>query len=93
MEETLPEQVQRAAAVLREAGATEVYVFGSAGSGTRRADSDIDLAVAGLPPERFFRAMAAAADAVSCELDLVDLDQDTAFTRYLKQKGVLQRVA
>ena len=93
MDDALRRDIEVATRILKEAGATEVYVFGSAGSGTRRADSDIDLAVAGLPPERFFRAMAAAADAVSCELDLVDLDQDTAFTRYLKQKGVLQRVA
>jgi hypothetical protein len=50
------------------------------------------MAVSGLPPEVFFRAMAAAHDALGCPLDLVDLDEDNAFTRYLKSKGELLRV-
>jgi hypothetical protein len=45
-----------------------------------------------LPPEVFFRAMAAAHDALGRPLDLVDLDEDNAFTRYLKNNGELLRV-
>jgi hypothetical protein len=50
------------------------------------------MAVSGLPPEVFFRAMAAAHDALGRPLDLVDLDDDNDFTRYLKEEGELQRV-
>ena len=74
------------------AGDDEVYVFGSARKGKTRENSDVDIAVSGLPPEVFFRAMAAAHDALGRPLDLVDLDEDNAFTRYLKSKGELLRV-
>jgi predicted nucleotidyltransferase len=81
-----------AAAALKSAGAREVYLFGSAAKGTLREDSDVDLAVSGLPPQVFFYAMEAAHDALKRPLDLVDLDQDNAFTRYLKRKGEMVRV-
>ena len=93
MTEPLKTQVERAAAALRAAGARNVYVFGSAAKGEVREDSDIDLAVTGLPPERFLRAMGDAADLLDRPLDLVDLDEDNPFTRYLKEEGELERVA
>ncbi len=92
MDEQLRRSIQEAAAVLRELGAREVYVFGSAARGTLRARSDIDLAVSGLPPSLFFRAMSKAADVLNRPLDLIDLDQDVPFTRYLKEEGELVRV-
>ena len=92
MTDQLKELVEKAASALKAAGAKEVYVFGSASKGKMRSNSDVDLAVSGLPPEVFFRAMAAAHDALGCPLDLVDLDDDSAFTRYLKTKGELLRV-
>jgi predicted nucleotidyltransferase len=55
--------------------------------------SDIDLAVTGLPPEVFFRATSTAHDCFDRNLDLVDLDQDSPFTRYLKQNDELRRLA
>ena len=92
----MPEKIERlieeAAAALKAAGAREVYVFGSAAKGELRENSDVDMAVSGLPPEVFFRAMAAAHDALGRPLDLVDLDEDNPFTRYLKEEGELQRV-
>ena len=92
MDPILREGIQRAAAALRELGAREVYVFGSAARGTLRGGSDVDLAVSGLPPEVFFRAMGCAADALGREIDLVDLDEDDPFTRYLREEGELLRV-
>ncbi len=84
--------VDKAACALKAVGAKEVYVFGSAAHGTLRENSDVDMAVSGLPPEVFFRAMAAPHDALGHPLDLVDLDDDNAFTRYLRNKGGLLRV-
>jgi len=92
MDDKLRKAVERAAAVLRDFGAREVYLFGSAASGTVREGSDVDLAVVGLPPGVFFRAMAKAGDVLGRELDLIDLDDDNLFNRYLKRKGRLQRV-
>jgi predicted nucleotidyltransferase len=92
MATTLSEAIRAAARVLREQGAREVYLFGSAATGRLRDGSDVDLAVAGLSPERFFRAMGLAADLLDRPLSLVDLDEDTPFTRYLKAEGDLQLV-
>jgi predicted nucleotidyltransferase len=85
--------IERAAAALKEAGAKEVYIFGSAARGAMREDSDVDFAIAGLPPTLFFKAMSAASRVLGRPLDLVDLDEATPFTRYLKDEGELRRVA
>jgi len=85
-------RIEKAAAALKAVGAREVYVFGSTSKGKLRPGSDVDMAVSGLPPEVFFRAMAAAHDALGRPLDLVNLDEDNDFTRYLKEEGELQRV-
>lgn len=89
---TLDRTIDRAAGILREQGAREVYLFGSAATGRLRDGSDIDLAVSGLAPERFLHAMGLAADVLDRPLSLVDLDEDTPFTRYLRAEGGLQRV-
>jgi predicted nucleotidyltransferase len=83
---------QKAVAALKAAGAREVYLFGSAAKGALRDNSDIDLAVSGLPPEVFFRSAAKASRAIGRPVDLIDLDEDSPFTRYLKDEGELRRV-
>jgi len=93
MSEELNRLIQQAAAVLRAAGAREVYIFGSVAAGTLREDSDIDMAVSGLPPEKFFDAMGRAGDLLPRPLDLVDLNEASPFTRYLREEGELRRVA
>ena len=89
MTEELGQSIEQAARALRAEGAREVYVFGSAVTGASRPDSDVDMAVAGLPPAVFFRAMSKASDALGRSLDLIDLDEDTPFTRYLRDRGEL----
>jgi predicted nucleotidyltransferase len=84
--------VRRAADVLLEEGAREVYVFGSHARGEARVDSDVDLAVSGLPPERFFRALSRASDAAGRPIDLIDLDEPTPMTRHLRHSAELRRV-
>ena len=92
MTDEMSRLVDKAASALKAAGAKEVYVFGSASKGRMRPNSDIDIAVSGLPPEVFFRAMAKASRALGRPIDLIDLDEDNPFTRYLKKEGELQRV-
>ena len=74
MKDRLRSSIEAAADILKAFGATEVYVFGSAAHGSLRADSDVDLAVSGLPPAVFFRAASKAADALNRPADLIDLE-------------------
>lgn len=84
--------VRVAAAALKSAGAREVYVFGSAAHGRQGVTSDLDLAVSGLPPAVFYRAGARVTELVGRDVDLVDLDSPTPFTRYLCEENELVRV-
>jgi len=93
MDEQTRMDIETAVKILREAGATEVFVFGSAAHGEQRPESDLDIAVRGLPPERFFAAMSAVTFAISRPFDLIDLDEENPFTEYLEKEGELRRVA
>ena len=93
MEDRMKDLLEQGAALLTAAGAREVYVFGSVVAGRAHEDSDVDLAVAGLPPERFFSTMARLENLFDRSVDLVDLDDTSPFTDYLRKKGILQRVA
>jgi len=84
--------IERIVSVLKEEGATEVYIFGSVANGAERATSDLDLAVRGLPPRRFFRALARASEAAGQSIDLIDLDESNPFTQHLNRSGQLRRV-
>jgi predicted nucleotidyltransferase len=85
--------IEKAVDILKAAGAERVYIFGSVVEGPFRRESDIDLAVTGLPPDQFFQTMGQILFILPRPFDLIDLDADTPFTRYLKQKGKLHRVA
>jgi predicted nucleotidyltransferase len=85
--------VEQVAAYLKQEGATEVYLFGSAAMGTMHERSDIDLAVSGLEPAKFYRVAGKAEDMLGKPLDLVDLDEKTPFIRALKGNGELKLVA
>ena len=82
-----------AADLLRRLGATEVFIFGSAIRGELRPDSDVDLAVIGLPAQAYFTAISKASDLLGRPVDLVDLDDSTPLVRYLLGSGELVRVA
>lgn len=74
---------RRIADFLRAEGATRVVGIGSAFVPSRRFTkrSDIDLLVEGLPPRRFFRALAEAADMTAFELDLTPAESATDYMR------------
>lgn len=90
--EDIEQRIEQVVASLKAAGAREVYLFGSAAEGRLHKASDLDLAVSGLPPEMFFRALARAANLLRRPVDLIDLDEESAFARYLKREGELRRV-
>jgi predicted nucleotidyltransferase len=66
------------AEVLRSFGLREAYVFGSIAAGRPRPGSDLDVAVAGCAPERFYRLAALVEQTVAMPVDVVDLDRAPA---------------
>jgi predicted nucleotidyltransferase len=92
MDDTVANSIEQLVAVLKRSGAKTVYLFGSAAKGTMHNDSDVDLAVSGLPPENFFKALSVANSLLDRPVHLIDLDEVTPFTRYLIEEGELQRV-
>jgi predicted nucleotidyltransferase len=75
------EAVLAAANLLRGMGAARVFIFGSAITGGLRTDSDIDLAVTGLPSQVYFAAVSKASDLLGRPVDLVDLDDPSPLVR------------
>jgi uncharacterized protein len=68
--------VPRVAEVLaREFGVRRVVLFGSLARGLAHPDSDIDLAVEGLPPAATLRAMTRCDDVAGRHVDLVPLEE------------------
>jgi predicted nucleotidyltransferase len=86
------EAVLLAANLLRSMGASQVFVFGSFVRGELRPDSDIDIAVSGLPAKVYFSAVSKASDVLGRPVDLLDLDEDTPLVRHLLGSGELVRV-
>jgi predicted nucleotidyltransferase len=87
------EGIAAAAKLFHQLGASEVFLFGSAVSGELRANSDIDMAVSGLPPSVYFSAVSQATELVGRPIDLVDLDDQSSLVRYLRMSGDLVRVS
>ncbi|MGA7932397.1 MAG: nucleotidyltransferase domain-containing protein [Kovacikia sp.] len=85
-------QVAREAAQVlkQEFGARQVWLFGSMLEVKRvRAESDIDLAVAGLPDDRYLEAVVRLLDLSDFSVDLVQVEHARSRIReVIEQKGV-----
>jgi len=84
--------INKAAEILKSAGCSECYIFGSLSEGRAGDDSDIDLAVRGLPPEKFFIVYGQLSMQLKRAIDLVDLDDGSRFSKKLQQREVMTRV-
>lgn len=82
--------VQDIAQVLRqEFGATGVFVYGSLVKDRFTADSDIDIAVAGLAKERFYEAMAVVNDVCDRWVDLKPIESlEPYFWQRIQSQGM-----
>jgi predicted nucleotidyltransferase len=72
-------------------GAEKIVLFGSLARGEFSGRSDIDLAVRGVPPAEFYRAVAFASGYSRVwKVDLVDVeDCSEALRRNIEQEGVV----
>ena len=84
--------IDRAIRILRQGGCTEVHLFGSIAEGRETSRSDIDLAVRGCPPEKFFALLGELMVELEHAVDLVDLDADKELAEFLQQHVELLHV-
>lgn len=84
--------VERAVEISKAEGCREVYIFGSVAVGEMGPRSDLDIAVRGCPPERFYRLLGRLMDELSHPVDLIDLDVETGVAEFLEEEGELIHV-
>jgi predicted nucleotidyltransferase len=86
-------RAKAAAKVFISFGAQEVYLFGSRATGTAKRGSDFDFAIRGVPARDFYRAAGEVFTLLRMPVDVVDLDEDSPFIRYLQAHGAMVRIA
>ena len=90
--ESYQKNIRRAVEILQGAGCTDIFLFGSLATGKARDRSDIDLAIRGCPKGAFFHLLGRLLLELDYPVDLVNLDRQDAFARYLEKEGELLRV-
>ena len=86
------EKLKLASDILKNAGCTEVYLFGSQATGRANENSDVDLGVKGLPPRLFYRMHWQLEEALDMKVDLVDFDFQKDFYELLNRIGELKKI-
>ena len=84
--------LSKATDILKKAGCTEVYLFGSQATGRAHTNSDVDLGVFGLAPSLFFRTHFELENALDMKVDLVDFDYEHSFYEMLNSIGELKKI-
>lgn len=87
------EDIKKSVKILKENGATEIFIFGSIVNGNLNRNSDIDIAIRGIRQEDFYKVASILMFELEKEIDLVDLDdKDDRFSQMLLEKGNLIRI-
>lgn len=87
------EDIKKAIKILKENGATEVFIFGSVVNGNFNEKSDLDIAIRGIKQENFYKVASILMFEIEKEIDLIDLDDENdKFARMLIDKNILVRI-
>jgi len=96
MELNIPSKYQKdidiATNFLKNEGCQSIYLFGSLVTGKIHQNSDIDIGIKGLPPEKFIRVYAKLDNNLSNTIDLVDFDENEKFYNLLNSLGELVEI-
>lgn len=85
--------IKKATKILKENGATEVFIFGSIVNGKFNEKSDIDIAVKGLNAKKFYKVASMLMFELENEIDLIDLDEnENSFSQMLLKLGGMLKV-
>jgi len=80
------EEIERGKQFLISKGAKRIILFGSALHSPEKA-RDLDIACEGIPPEIFYAVVGEIGRLLGREVDLVELSDDTLFTRHVEKYG------
>jgi len=72
----------------RKFGASRVYLFGSC-TQKERGYHDIDIAVEGIPPHRFFKFYAEVMRQLNQPVDVIDLSEQNPLAQLVKERGIV----
>ena len=79
--------IKKANIFLKNEGCKAVFLFGSLVTGNIHENSDIDIGIKGLPPEKFFKVYSKLYMNLDNEFHLVDFDYDNEFFSLLDKQG------
>ena len=85
--EKYQEDIKKANNFLKNEGCKTVFLFGSMVTGKIHDNSDIDIGIKGLPPEKFFKVYSKLYMNLDNEFHLVDFDCDNDFFSLLEKLG------
>ena len=87
------EDIKKLTKILKENGATEVFIFGSIANEKFNENSDIDIAVKGLNEKKFYKVASILMFELENKFDLIDLDdKENRFSQMLLRVGGLLKV-
>ena len=81
------EDIRKANFFLKNEGCRSVFLFGSLVTGKINDNSDIDIGIKGLPPDRFFSVYSKLYMNLNNEFHLVDFDYENDFFSLLEKQG------
>ena len=90
--EKYKEDIRKANSFLKNEGCKSVFLFGSLVTGNSNDNSDIDIGVKGLPPEKFFKVYSKLYMNLNNEFHLVDFDYENTFFSLLEKQGEVEEV-
>src|SRR5215510_1888096 len=85
--EKYQKDIKKANNFLKNEGCRTVFLFGSLVTGNNNENSDIDIGIKGLPPEKFFKAYSKLYMNLDNEFHLVDFDYESDFFYLLEKQG------
>ena len=86
-------EIKKAVELLKREGCSEIFIFGSLINGDYNEYSDIDIAVKGLSPDKFFKVIGELLGELNVPFDLVDLEDNSRFSQRILKKERLIRIA
>ena len=83
--DTYKKDIQKAVEILKNEGCKKIYLFGSLVTGKNHDNSDIDIGIEGLPPDKFFNVYGKLGICMNNAIDLVDFDFSKDFFEIVKK--------